>query len=83
MGAIDPNGVASFGPKEHGWQDLCKQPLEKDIACLVIPSECQTVWIQIRGDKKPDILSGHIWEQTVCMSYQQKTLVGKELNHTI
>ena len=27
----------------------------------VIPSECQTVWIQIR----PDILSGLIWVQTV------------------
>ena len=27
MGAIDPHGVASFGPKAYGWQDLCKQPL--------------------------------------------------------
>ena len=27
-----------------------------------IPSECQTVWIQIR----PDVLSGLIWFQTVC-----------------
>ena len=27
-----------------------------------IPSECQTVWIQIR----PDILSGLIWFQTIC-----------------
>ena len=32
-----------------------------------IPSECQAVWIQIR----PDILSGLIWVQTVCKSYQQ------------
>ena len=36
-----------------------------------IPSECQTDWIQIR----PDILSGLIWVQTVCKSYQQTTLV--------
>ena len=36
----------------------------------VIPSECQTDWIQIR----PDILSGLIWLQTVCKSYQQTTL---------
>ena len=41
-------------------------------------SECQTVWIQIR----PDILSGLIWVQTVCKSYQQTTLVGKDLSHT-
>ena len=32
-----------------------------------IPSDCQTVWIQIR----PDIL---IWFQTVCKNYQQTTL---------
>ena len=31
-----------------------------------VPSECQTVWIQIR----PDILSGLIWVQTVCKRYQ-------------
>ena len=36
-----------------------------------IPSACQTVWIQIR----PNILSGLIWVQTVCKSYQQMTLV--------
>ena len=42
---------------------------------LGIPSECQTVWIQIR----PDILSGLIWVQTVCQGYQQMTLVGKGL----
>ena len=42
-----------------------------------ISSECQTVWIQIR----PDILSGLIWVQTVCKSYQQTTLVGKYLTH--
>ena len=35
-----------------------------------IPSECQTVWIQIR----PDVLSGLIWIQTVCKGYQQTTL---------
>ena len=40
-----------------------------------IPSECQTVWIQIR----PNTLSGRIWVQTVCKGYQQTTLVGKEL----
>ena len=40
-----------------------------------IPSECQTVWIQIR----PNILSGLIGVQTVCKCYQQMTLVGKEL----
>ena len=34
-----------------------------------IPSECQTVWIQIR----PDILSGLIWVLTVFKSYQQTT----------
>ena len=32
-----------------------------------IPSECQTDWNQIR----PDILSGLIWIQSVCKSYQQ------------
>ena len=37
---------------------------------------CQTVWTQIR----PNILSGLIWLQTVCQSYQQMTLVGKELS---
>ena len=37
-----------------------------------IPSQCQTVWIQI----KPDILSGLIWVQTICKSYQQMTLVS-------
>ena len=42
-----------------------------------IPFLCQTVWIQIR----PDILSGLIWVQTVCKSYQQTTLVDKELRH--
>ena len=38
-----------------------------------IPSECQIVWIQVR----PNILSGLIWVQSVCKSYQQTTLVGK------
>ena len=31
-----------------------------------IPSECQTVWIQIRPDK----MLGLIWVQTVCKGYQ-------------
>ena len=39
-------------------------------------SMCQIVWIQIR----PDILSGLIWVQTVCKSYQQTALGDKELN---
>ena len=39
-----------------------------------IPSDCQTGWTQIR----PDFLSGLIWVQTVCIGYQQTTLVGKE-----
>ena len=38
-------------------------------------TECQTDWIQSR----PDILSGLIWFQTVCKSYQQTTLRDKEL----
>ena len=41
-----------------------------------IPSEYQTDWIQIR----PEILSGLIWGQTVCKSYQQRTLGDKELS---
>ena len=40
-----------------------------------IPSECQKVWIRIR----PDFLSGLIWVQTVCKSYQQTALGDKEL----
>ena len=40
-----------------------------------IPSECRTVWIQIR----PDILSGLIWVLAVCRGYQQNTLADKEL----
>ena len=40
-----------------------------------IPSECQTDWIQIR----PDIMSGLIWVQSVCKSYQQTTLGDKAL----
>ena len=42
-----------------------------------IPNECHKDWIQIR----PDILSGLIWVQTVCKSYQQTALEGKELKH--
>ena len=44
-----------------------------------IPSECQTVWIQIRSDN----LSGLIWVQTVCKGYQQMTKVvtsGERVN---
>ena len=37
-----------------------------------IPSECQIVWIQIR----PDILSGLIWIQSVCICYWHTTQVG-------
>ena len=37
-----------------------------------IPSEFQTVWIQIR----PDILLGLIWVQTICKGYQQMTKVA-------
>ena len=44
-----------------------------------IPSECQTVWIQIR----PDILSGLIWVQTVCKGYQQMTLSRHWVNKTL
>ena len=40
-----------------------------------IPSECQTVWIQIR----PDVLWGLIWVQTVCKG-NQTTPVSKALN---
>ena len=39
----------------------------------------QRVWTQIR----PDILSGLIWVQTVCKSYQQTTPEGKELNQHV
>ena len=35
-----------------------------------IPSECQTVWIQIRPNK----ISGLIWVQTLRKSYQKTTL---------
>ena len=37
-----------------------------------IPSECRTVWIQIR----PNILSGLTWVQTVCKGYQQMKKVA-------
>ena len=48
------------------------QIFRKNISGL--PSECQTVWIQIR----PDVMSGLIWFQTVFKGYQQTTLVAKE-----
>ena len=35
-----------------------------------IPSECNNDWFHIR----PGILSGLIWVQTICKSYQQTTL---------
>ena len=41
---------------------------------LGIPSECQTVWIQIR----PDFLSGLIWVKTICQGYQHTTLVDRD-----
>ena len=40
-----------------------------------IQSESQRVWSLIR----PEDLSGLIWVQTVCQSYQQTTLIDKEL----
>ena len=40
-----------------------------------ISFECQTNWIHIR----PNILSGLIWIQTVCKSFLQTALGGKEL----
>ena len=40
-----------------------------------IPSECQSVWMQIW----PDILSSLIFSQSVHKSYQQRTLAGREL----
>ena len=40
-----------------------------------IPSECQTVWIQVRTD----ILLGLIWVQTVCKGYKQTKLVDEEI----
>ena len=41
-----------------------------------IPSECQTVLIQIR----PDDLSVLIWAQFICNDYQHTALVGKTFN---
>ena len=40
-----------------------------------MPTECQTVWIRIRGNVLLDL----IWVQTVCKDYQPMTQVGKEL----
>ena len=42
-----------------------------------VPSECQTVWNQIRRD----VFSGLIWVQTVCKGYRQTTLGGKDLTN--
>ena len=48
-----------------------------------IPSECQTIWIQI----KPSIFFCLIWVQTVCKGYQQTTKVatkrGKSQNKEV
>ena len=44
-----------------------------------IPSECQTVWIQIRTDRKSVL----IWVQACLQMLQKQTaLVGKELINT-
>ena len=40
-----------------------------------IPSECQTVWIEIR----PEFLSSLIWVETLCRGNQQMTLGDTEL----
>ena len=37
-------------------------------------TECQTDWIQIR----PDVLSGVIWEQSICKSLEETILEGNE-----
>ena len=41
-----------------------------------IPSECQTVWIQIR----PNETLGLIWAQSVSKGYEQTIPVSNELN---
>ena len=56
--------------------DFFQNPFFLKILSQIL-SECQTVCIQIR----PDVLSGLIWVQTVCKSYQQTTLVNKELTY--
>ena len=50
---------------------LCQIQLFECWIVFSLPSGCQTVWIQIR----PDILSGLIWVQTVCIGYQHMTKV--------
>ena len=45
---------------------------------FLIPSECQTDWVQIR----PYVSSGRIWVQIVYKGYQQMTLQDKELLFT-
>ena len=40
-----------------------------------IPSECQTVWMQVRSDRRSVLTFAH----TVCKGYQQKTLTDEEL----
>ena len=55
--------------------DIFQNLLFKKILSGTLP-ECQTVQIQIRTDNMSVLIS----IQTVCKSYQQMTLVGKELN---
>ena len=52
------------------WIFFLNQLFQKNLSG--IPSECQTVWIQIR----PDVLSNLIRFQTVCKGYQQTTKVA-------
>ena len=49
---------------------------------LGIPSDFQTVWIQIRPDIRSGLMSGLIWVQTLCKCYQQTTKAHKELNRS-
>ena len=49
-------------------------PISKNSFRNTLPSECQTVWIQI----SPNILSGLLCVQTVCKGYQRTTLVDKK-----
>ena len=65
----------TFSPTLLSSADFFKINLSEKILSG-IPSECQTVWIQIR----PDILSGLIWVQSVCKGYQQTTQGGKKFN---
>ena len=46
---------------------------------LGIPSDCQTVWTQIR----PDNMSGLIWVQFVCKDYQQTIQLDTVKNYSL